>query len=198
MGPKWVKHKQRLTFPIEGNGGAPRCSYSENLCENGVLWHTFMYLPTCTSSHPRSEDWPLSSIRGLAAYGSSSIDSVFNRSQQTITSQPGPLRYVLLPTCSWSSSSSLTRSSTLHYFSPCSFLLSIAYDHNKKAFFSGLTVAFLSTQSLVLLPVHMTRKICLNAFISNDFVLSSSVLYNDFICTLQRPTFTSVRHNRPN
>ena len=126
------------------------------------------------------------------------LTSVFNGSQQMITSQPSPLHYVILPTCSWSSSSSLTRSSTLHYFSPCSFLLSIAYDHNKKAFFSGLTVAFLSTQSLVLLPVHMTRKICLNAFISNDFVLSSSVLYNDFICTLQRPTFTSVRHNRPN
>ena len=106
------------------------------------------------------------------------LSSVFNGSQQTITSQPGPLRYVILPTCSWSSSSSLTRSSTLHYFSPCSFLLSIAYDHNKKAFFSGLTVAFLSTQSLVLLSIYVTRKFCLNAFISNDFILSSSVLFS--------------------
>jgi len=37
------------------------------------------------------------------------LSSVFNRSQQTITSQPGPLRYGILPTCSCSSSS-LTRS----------------------------------------------------------------------------------------
>jgi len=44
--------------------------------------------------------------------------SVVTRSQQTITSQPGPLRYVILPTCSWSSSSSLTRSNTLR----CVFL----------------------------------------------------------------------------
>ena len=44
------------------------------------------------------------------------LSSVFNGSQQTITSQPSPLRYVILPMCSWSSSSSLTRSSTLHYF----------------------------------------------------------------------------------
>jgi len=44
------------------------------------------------------------------------LTSVFNGSQQTITSQPSPLRYVILPTCSWSYFSSLTRSGTLHYF----------------------------------------------------------------------------------
>ena len=43
------------------------------------------------------------------------LTSVFNGSHQTITSQPGPLRYVILPTCSWSSSSSLTRSTVV----PC-------------------------------------------------------------------------------
>ena len=65
------------------------------------------------------------------------LSSVFNGSQQTITSQPSPLRYVILPTCSWSSSSSLTRSSTLHYFFlRAVFLLSVAHDHNKKAFFA--------------------------------------------------------------
>jgi len=46
----------------------------------------------------------------------SPLSCVFNRSHEMITSQPSPLRYVILPTCSWSSSSSLARSSTLHYF----------------------------------------------------------------------------------
>jgi len=60
-------------------------------------------------------------------------------------------------------------------FSPCSFFISVAHYHNKKAFFSLLakryTVsAFLSTQSLVPLSVRVTRKICLNALISNDFI----------------------------
>ena len=44
------------------------------------------------------------------------LTSVFNESQQTIISQPSPLRHIILPTCSWSFSSSFTRSSTLHYF----------------------------------------------------------------------------------
>ena len=75
-----------------------------------------------------------------------------------ITSQPGPLRYVILPT---GSSSSLTRSSTLHYFflHAVSFLqqMTIAHDHNKKAFFSWLTVAKRFCSRFVFLLLYSPR-----------------------------------------
>ena len=46
---------------------------------------------------------------------------------------------------------------------------------------NGSVPAFLSTQSLVLLSVHVTRKIRLNVFISNVFILSSSVYADDIV-----------------
>ena len=79
-----------------------------------------------------------SSIRGLATSWIIFLDCLLSLMDLSKRSPVSPVhfvnRYVIMLTGSWSSS--LTRSSTLHYFfSPCSFLLSVAHDHNKKTFF---------------------------------------------------------------